>query len=493
MRFRSRLQPAAGGNGEGRRMTDDPAWLTATEALAAFAAKRLSPVELLDSVLARAEAAQPALNAFTFTRFDEARAEARASEARWARGAPAGPLDGLPVALKDESFVEGWPTSNGSLLMKDFVAPHTSPVNARLLEAGAIVHARTATPEFSCAGYTWSRLWGVTRNPWNPEFTPGGSSGGAGAALAAGMTTLATGSDIGGSIRIPASCSGVVGYKPPYGRNPEEPPFNLDFYCHTGPMARSIGDLALMQNVMCGPHPHDIASIWPKLTLPDRFEGVEGWRIALSMDLGSFTVREDVRRNTLAAAETFRALGATVEEIEIGWGDEVQQACADYLTHLFGGHIAGMLEAGADEMTTYARAFAQGSQNSTARDFVRTLEVAGAAWMKLGPLFERFDALICPTTAIPAVPADFDQSGGRVVIEGVEVRPTLGWVMTTPFNMMSRCPVISVPTGFGTEGVPTGLQIVAPTWRDEVAFRAASAFEAAAGGWYRSAAARPRL
>jgi len=132
------------------------------------------------------------------------------------------------------------PTSNGSLLMKDFVPDTTSPVNQRVLDAGAIAHARTATPEFSCAGFTHSRLWGVTRNPWNPEFTSGGSSGGSSASLAAGTSTLATGSDIGGSIRIPASTCGLVGYKPPYGRNPEDTPLNLDYYCHSGPLARHV-------------------------------------------------------------------------------------------------------------------------------------------------------------------------------------------------------------------------------------------------------------
>ncbi len=188
---------------------------------------------------------------------------ARKAEAKYAKGARTGALEGLPVGIKDESYIKGKPTSSGSLLMKDYVAEHTSPQNARILRAGAIVHARTATPEFSCAGYTWSRLWGVTRNPWNPAFTPGGSSGGAAASLAAGSSALATGSDIGGSIRIPAACSGVVGFKPPYGRNPDDPPFNLDFFCHTGPLARTVTDAILLQNVMSGPLATDISTITP--------------------------------------------------------------------------------------------------------------------------------------------------------------------------------------------------------------------------------------
>src|SRR5690606_19514438 len=198
-------------------------YLPAHEALSRLRARSLSPVVLLGAVIGRAGAVQGKVNSLTFTHFDRAIDEARKAEAKYARGARTRALEGLPVAVKDESAIKGMPTSGGSLIMKDDVADHTSEVNARILRAGGIVHARTATPEFSCAGYTWSRLWGITRNPWNPEFTPGGSSGGSGAALASGAATLATGSDIGGSIRIPASCCGVVGFKPPYGRNPEDP------------------------------------------------------------------------------------------------------------------------------------------------------------------------------------------------------------------------------------------------------------------------------
>lgn len=473
-------------------MSDDLCYLTATEALARFADRSLSPVELLQAQIARAEATHDTINAFTYTYFDEALEAARASETRWNKGAPQGCLDGLAVAIKDESYIAGKPTSNGSLIMKDYVAEHTSVMNERILAQGGIVHARTATPEFSCAGFTWSRLWGVTRNPWNPEFTPGGSSGGSAAALAAGTTALATGSDIGGSIRIPASCCGLVGYKPPYGRNPDDPPFNLDFYCHTGPLARSVGDAILLQNVMCGPDPRDISTLYPKLVLPAEYPDITGWRIAMSLDLGSFTISEEVRRNTLAAADIFRSLGATVEEVDLGWGDEVQQGCMDYLNHLFGGALSEMLEEHADDMTDYCRVFAEKSQSSTARDFVRSLEIAGDTYLKFGPMMQDYDLFLCPTTAIPAVPADFDQTG-TLEIEGKAVRPELGWVLTTPFNMLSRCPVVTVPSGHGANGVPTGVQLVAPAYRDEIAMQAAMNYEAACGGWFRSTEQRPAM
>ncbi|WP_050929776.1 amidase [Aestuariivita boseongensis] len=465
-------------------MSEDLIYMTATEAMRRFAEKSLSPVELLDAQIARAEATAENVNAFTHTHFDEARDAAKAAEARWAKGTPAGCLDGLAVAIKDESHIKGKPTSGGSLIMKDFVAEHTSPMNERILKEGAIVHARTATPEFSCAGVTWSRLWGVTRNPWNTDKTPGGSSGGSAASLALGTTALATGSDIGGSIRIPASCCGVVGFKPPYGRNPDDPPFNLDFYCHTGPLARSVADTILLQNIMAGPHPLDISTIYPKLTLPTEYPDIRGWKIALSMDLDCFEVDEDVRKNTLAAAQLFRDLGATVEEVKIGWPPEILDACMDYLTHLFGGALSTELDEHGDLMTSYCRDFAEKAMGSSAQTFVASLEVAGQAYLKLGPLLEEYDCLICPTNALPAVPAVFDPSKDTVRVAGKEVRPELGWVMTTPFNMMSRCPVISVPSGFAGNAVPTGLQIVAPTYRDEIAMQAAMAFEAAIGGWY---------
>ncbi len=470
----------------------DLLYLTATEALSRFADKSLSPVELLSAQIAQAEATKASINAFTYTHFDEAMDAARASESRWAKGAPLGSLDGLPVAIKDESFIAGKPTSSGSLIMKDFVAEHTSPMNQPILAEGAIVHARTATPEYSCAGFCWSKLWGITRNPWNPEFTPGGSSGGSAASLASGTSSLATGSDIGGSIRIPASCCGLVGYKPPYGRNPDDIPFNLDFYCHTGPLARSVKDAILLQNVMSGQHPWDIASL-PKITLPSEYPDIKGWKIALSVDLGSYQVSDDVRRNTLAAAETFRALGATVEEVDIGWGAEVPNACLAYLNHIFGGALSMELEEHGDKMTSYCRKLAEIGLVSTAQDFVASLQTAGEAYMKLGPLLQDYNCLICPTNALPAVRADFDQSTETLNINGVEVPPELGWVMTTPFNMMSRCPVISVPSGFAANGVPTGLQIVGPAYRDEIVFQAALAFEAACGGWFNDVSRQPML
>jgi len=469
----------------------DLAYISADDAIAAFKACTLSPVELMEAVIARSEAVEPAINAFTYTHFDEAIEAAKRAEARYANGAETGALEGLPIGIKDESEIEGKPVSVGSLILKDTISDRTSAVNERILAEGGIVHARTATPEFCCAGFTWSDAWGVTRNPWNPEKTPGGSSGGSAASLAAGSSALCTGSDIGGSIRIPASACGLVGYKPPYGRNPDDPPFNLDFYCHTGPLARTVRDAIRLQNVMCGPHPQDISTLRPKLVLPSNYASIKDWKIAYSPDLGCFEVDKDVRRNTEAALDVFRDLGATVQEVDLGWSPEILSAAMAYLNHLFGGYMGAMLKEHGQKMTSYCRAFAEKSLTSSAQDFVATLEMAGQMYNTLGPLLETYNVLICPTNALPAVPADFDQSHDTVEINGKEVDPSLGWVMTTPFNTMSRCPVLSLPSGFASNGVPTGIQIVGRTYCDQDVFQAALAYETALGGWYQTRSARP--
>ncbi|MBC8409929.1 MAG: amidase, partial [Rhodobacteraceae bacterium] len=431
-------------------------YMTADEAISAFKAKTLSPVELVDAVIDQSEKVNDTVNAFTYTFFDEARAKAKLAEKNYANGEKTGDLEGLPIGIKDESGIKGQPLSKGSLIYKDYIAEDTSPVNQRVLDAGGIVHARTATPEFSCAGFTWSRLWGVTRNPWNTNFTSGGSSGGSSASLASGTSTICTGSDIGGSIRIPASTCGLVGYKPPYGRNPEEAVFNLDFYCHTGPLARSVKDAIRLQNVMCGPSPKDIATLRPKLVLPYEYQPIKDWKIAYSPNLGCFEVDTEVEKNTLASLEVFKSLGATIEEVDLGWGPEVLEAGLDYLGHIFGAAMHDELEQHADELTSYARAFAEESLNSTPSDFLGSLDVAYQMYSTLGPILEKYNVLICPTTAIPAVPADFDPTKDELKINGKDVNKMLGWCMTTPFNTMSRCPVLTVPSGQASNGVPTG-------------------------------------
>ncbi len=471
----------------------DLCYLSATEAIAAFKAKTLSPVELLEALIARAEAVEPTVNAFPATYFERALDQARQAEARYMKtDGRLRPLEGIAVAIKDETELKGEITTSGSLIYKDNRDEADALIIERLRRAGAIFHARSAAPEFSCAAFTHSRLWGVTRNPWNPDFTPGGSSGGAGAALAAGTTTLANGSDIGGSIRIPASACGVVGFKPPYGRVPQLGPFAFDYYCHDGPMARTVADCRLFENLIAGPHPKDHVSLKPRLRIPEKLGDIKGWKIACSMDLGYFQVDPEVRANTEAALDVFRDLGCIVEEVDLGWSWQVLSAAMHHLGHLFGNQLAGRLARHRYEMTNYARDFAEFGRHTTADQFNEAMIVAGEMYETLGPLLERYNVLICPTNALPAVRADFDPGVETLSINGVEVDPMIGWVMTYPFNVMSRCPVMSVPSGRAKNGVPTGIQIVGRTYDDVSVFRAAAAFERARP-WLDTPDRRPKL
>jgi Asp-tRNA(Asn)/Glu-tRNA(Gln) amidotransferase A subunit family amidase len=460
-------------------MPDDLHYLWATEALARFRTRELSPVELMSSVIARAEAVEPLINAFTYTFFDRAMEQAHAAEDRYAaRGDEPRPLEGLPVALKDEVAVEGWPWENASLTMRDVVADHTAPVAERIFASGAIVHARSTTPEFSTAGWTHSKLWGITRNPWNPVFTPGGSSGGSGAALAAGSTTLASGSDIGGSIRIPAAFCGVVGFKPPFGRNPGDPPWNLDHYCSDGPMGRTVADVALFQNQLAGPHPRDGASVRPASVLPDGFEDIRGWRAAFSPDLGCFDVDPDVAANAERALEAFREAGATVEEVTLPWRlDDLRRAAYVHWAGMFVGEIADSPER-REQFTAYAvdladKCVAYAGEVSIYEGLRLEAEISGA----LGEVLDRFDVLVCPTSAIPGFVAGDDYVGHGYTIGDVEHADVDDAFMTYPFNICNRSPVLAVPSGFASNGVPTGIQIVGKTYDDLSVFRAGSAYE----------------
>ena len=469
-------------------------YLSATEALRRFKARQLSPVELMQAVIARAQKVEPKINAFPIKHYERALEQARKAEARYMKtdGRPRA-LEGLPVAIKDEAYIKGERVTFGSLIYKDFVAEETNPSIGRILRAGGIMHARSAAPEFSCAPYTHSRLWGVTRTPWNLGYSCGGSSGGSGAGLAAGTTTLASGSDIGGSIRIPASMCGVVGYKPPFGRNPDSPPFNLDQYCHVGPMARSVADCALLQNIMCGPHPEDIATLRPKLRIPAALGDIKGWRIALCVNPAQYDIEPDVVNNTLAAADLFRAAGAVVEEVDLGWkrADVVLAASAHFGT-IFGPQVARYAKKYRKIMTDYALDFADWSKASRKEDFLKGLEIETALYKSLGALFGKYRILLCPTLPLPATKAGESYVKRKLRINGKPQETISHWLMTICFNIMSRCPVMSMPSGLAGNGVPTGLSIVGRTYDDVSVFRAAAAFERARP-WYTTPALRPKL
>jgi len=467
-------------------------YLPATKALEKFKARTLSPVEYLEALIKRAEETEPTINAFAFTWFDEAMDQAREAEARYAKGGDdIRPLEGLPVAIKDEMDIEGQPMTNGSLYLKDNISTETHFAVQRLLDAGIIVHARTTTPEFSCAGTADSRIHGTTHTPWKHGFTCGGSSGGSGASLAVGSSPLATGSDIGGSIRIPAACCGVVGFKPPYGRNPDNTAFAFDMYAVMGPMSRTVEDAAVMQNVLCGPHPLDNASIRPKYVLPTEYESIKGVKIAWSMDLGFFEIDEHVRKNTLQTLNVLKDLGAELVEVDFGWSADADRATQNYLDHLFGGYIKGIVDTDPSLASPWAAYCAEASGKTSAGDFMAAYEMQAKMSHHVGAIMDDCYAFICPTMNFHEIPAD-QHPGDAVVINGKTVDPLYGWCMCHPFNMLGRLPVLSVPSGMGGNGLPTSIQISARHLDDERVFRVATALEAAQP-WLDCAERRPVL
>ncbi|MDP9136816.1 MAG: amidase [Pseudomonadota bacterium] len=472
----------------------DLCYLSAAQALDLFRKKKLSPVELMEALIRRAEEVNPGINAFADTYFEEAMHKARTAGGLYAKkGSRLRPLEGIPVAVKDAQRVAGKRTTYGSLLFKDNVSDQSDPMIERLEEAGAIIHARTTTPEFCLSGTCHTRMWGVTRNPFNPKFGPGGSSGGSGAALAAGMTTLATGTDIGGSIRIPASACGVVGYKPPHGRNPDGPPACFDSYNHCGPMTRTTADAALIQNIVSGVHPNDHDSLRDRVVIPDELEPVRDFRIAYSLDLGYMNLDTDVLRNTLTALDVFRALGCSVDEVELGWTLDCERAAAHWYNSMhFGRQTIWHAQHDAADMCDYSVKFARHCEaHTTLDDMARSWEQLHKMYQTFGPLMQKYDIFICPTNGLPAVAAEHDPWDQDFRINGVKVDPENGWILTYQFNMLHNCPVMSLPSGRAKSGVPTGIQIIGPTFDDVRVFRAAHAYEHAAPQLFISAKNHP--
>ncbi|MEN9645728.1 MAG: hypothetical protein RL238_2397 [Actinomycetota bacterium] len=459
----------------------DAVYLSATELLAAFRARTLSPVEYLELVIARVEALEPTLNAVMDRRYDEAREEAKVSAERYVHGS-ARALDGVPVAAKEEHPMVGRSWSQGSLAYADQVAEIDHPIIERIQAAGGIVHVRTTTPEFCCAPYCHSRMWGITRNPWNTDFSPGGSSGGTGAALAAGYAPIGTGSDIGGSIRIPASLSGVVGFKPPWQRVPALSPYNLDQFCHDGPLARTVADCALLEDVIAGAHWRDPAS----LPHPPRVEGagssVVGLRVALCTQLGDWPLDPAVDANTRRVAASLAAAGAVVEEVTLPWTvADVWEASQAHFRAIMGAGIGAVNAEYGSLLSDYTVAFAE-SMLGAGMGFYEGMEAEGALWEPLGLLFQQFDVMVCPTMATDGYRAGEAYLDGMDVGDSSVVHHILG-AMTLPFNIQSRCPVVSVPSGVAANGVPTGVQVVARPYDDVTAFRVAAAVEATGVGF----------
>jgi Asp-tRNA(Asn)/Glu-tRNA(Gln) amidotransferase A subunit family amidase len=454
----------------------------ATELAARIRAKTLSPVELVENALARIEQVNPALNAFCFTYPDEARTAAQRAEAAVMTGEPLGPLHGLPIAIKDLTPTKGKTTTLGSKVFEHWVPEHDAPIVERLLAAGAILVGKTTTPEFAHSGFTQSPLWGISRNPWNPERTPGGSSGGSAAAVTSGCVALAEGSDAGGSVRIPAAMCGCVGLKPSLGRIPLAIlPTAFEQYCHFGPLARTIDDAALFLSVTEGPDERDILSLPRRPTgeatpAPPVPGDVAGLKIALSPDLGFFAVDDDVAANLTASADALRAAGAEVEEIALPW-DRSLVDC--FVTHwgvlmalCFGEH----LDAWREQMDPAVVSLIEKGNRTGAVELRQTEIVRTRQWESLRGVFERFDALLCPTVRLPAPSVELTD---RDFNKTDEAGRFLGMVMTMPFNLLGPCPALSVPSGFSRDGLPTAAQIVGRRYDEASVLRIGAALERA--------------
>ncbi|MEM7071707.1 MAG: amidase, partial [Pseudomonadota bacterium] len=344
----------------------------------------------------------------------------------------------------------------------------------RLLDAGAICHAKTTTPEFCILGVTHSKLHGITRNPWDQERTCGGSSGGSAALLALGATQLATGSDIGGSIRIPASCCGISGYKPPYGRNPEASPWNLNYYSHTGPLARNVIDLALMQNIISGQSDDDLTSVREKVEIfSHTLQSLKGIKIAFSYDLGFFDVSLDVIDVFDQYLAHLRDLGAETIEVDLKWPKQFLQIGELFLIETIYPHLTDFKKH-LDDLCESTKHIIAMSAYSDSCDVARANICANQMYHGMLQSIKGCNALICPTLSSLPVGADRIPPIIEFEIEGERKQIfDESWCMTVPFNMLSRCPVMAIPAGLSKDKIPVGVQIVGRSYMDQTVFEIA--------------------
>ncbi|MCX7160992.1 MAG: amidase [Proteobacteria bacterium] len=454
-------------------MATDPADLSATELLAAYRAKRLSPVEATRAVLARVEALNPVLNCFCFLDPESALASARVSEARWMKGEPRGLVDGVPTSIKDLLYTKGWPTLRGSKTI-DPKGPWNddAPVVARLREHGAVLFGKTTTPEFGWKGVTDNPLTGITRNPWNPAKTPGGSSGGSAAALAAGMGPLTVGTDGGGSIRMPCAFTGLFGLKPTFGRVPAWPLSPFGTVAHVGPMSRTVADSALLMNILSLPDARD----WHQLPHDPRDyrigldDGVRGLRIAYSANLGYASVDPEIAALVKKAALRFAELGAIVEEKDPGF----ENAADTFAKHWFPGaaYLLSTIPAEKHELIDQGlRDTARQGAAFSAMELLAAAQKRGALGLHMQLFHQTYDLLLTPTLPLAAFEA------GQEVADQLKQKRWTDWSpFSYPFNLTQQ-PAATVPCGLTSEGLPVGLQIVGPRYSDALVLRAARAFE----------------
>jgi aspartyl-tRNA(Asn)/glutamyl-tRNA(Gln) amidotransferase subunit A len=447
---------------------------TATQLLHLYRTGQASPVEAMHSVLARIAELDPTLNAFGVVDAEGALASARVSEARWRKHEPQDLLDGVPVSIKDLILTRGWPTLRGSRTV-DPKQPWDvdAPATARLREAGAVLFGKTNTPEFGIKGTTDSLLTGITRNPWNTKMTPGGSSGGAAAAVASGMGPLAVGTDGAGSIRIPSTFCGIPGLKPSFGRVPAFPLSPMGTVAHIGPHARCVVDLALMLTVMSRPDARD----WTSLPYDPRdyrvglADGVRGLRVAFSPDLGYVkNVDPEVAATVRKAAEAFAALGAHVDEVAPGFDNP-----EEITTKLWFVGSATILDNMTPEQAARTdpalRWQADEGRKVSVPELQRLTQRRGELGSHMRQFHQRYDLLVTPGVAVPAFEAKAPEEWELALDK------FLGWTpFSFPFNLTQQ-PAAVVPCGLTRSGLPISVQFVGPMHGDALVLRAARAYE----------------
>ena len=450
---------------------------SALELAAAIRAKQVSPVEVAEAALARIDALNPRLNAFCLVTPEVALRAAREAEIAVVKGEPIGPLHGVPVSLKDVISTKGIGTTGGSRLFAGVVPEEDAVAVGRLRAAGAVILGKTNTSEFGHKAVTDNPLFGVTRNPWNLELTPGGSSGGAAAAVASGLGPVALGTDGGGSIRIPAAFCGVYGFKPSWGRVPQYPSFpGWEHLSVTGPITRTVRDAALVLDVIAGDDDRD------RHALPREAgsyveacdEEVKGLHVAWTPDLGYATVDPRVLAACENAAAEFEALGCHVEVVNPGWEDS-EEIFRTIVAAQFYAHWSDHLPAQESELDpTFVKFIRRGGAVS-AREYVLAMDRVRAYWHEAQTFLARFDLLLTPTVAV--APFGATERPPRE-IAGREVS-VLGWMpFTFPFNLTGQ-PAASVPAGVTDDGLPVGLQIVGRRNADRTVLAASAAYETA--------------
>ena len=458
----------------------DLAYLPATEIRSMIAERKVSSVEMTKLYLDRIDALDSQFNSYLTVTSDLALEMAEEADKAVARGDDLGPLHGLPISIKDLEMTEGIRTTSGSLIFADRIASYDSVVVERVKNAGAVILGKTNTPEYGLLGYTENRLGDHCRNPWNTERTTGGSSGGAGASVAAGLCALATGSDGGGSIRIPAGFCGIYGIKPTQGRisyylGPGADP-TANLFSQPGPMTRTVEDSAVLLQVLAGRDPRDPGALRDE---PDDYvaalsRGVDGMKIGWSPDFGYAAVDPEIRDSAAAAARAYEDLGAVVEEIDI-----VLDSPFDYFWPLFTAimyaRAAGVFDANRDKLSWYALDSLETGKNLSAAEFVNALGHMDVLKAQFADAFDEYDIILTPSLATPAFPVGEPPAQ----INGQEVHWFWGYTpYTMPINMIGAT-AASIPCGFSSDGLPIGLHAIGAPGAEATVFAASAAFEKA--------------